>query len=77
MCVSELKVIASPSFVWFVLAVTSAMGESARSASRGSECEFNIVPFTNMNSRTVAYHHGDEVHVVTGPPIKQQRPCVC
>ncbi len=32
----------------------------------------NIVPFTNMNRRTVAYHHGDEVHVVTGPPIKQQ-----
>ncbi len=25
-----------------------------------------------MNSRTVSYHHGDEVHVVTGPPIKKQ-----
>ncbi len=25
-----------------------------------------------MNSRTVAYHHDDEVQVVTGPPIKQQ-----
>ncbi len=25
-----------------------------------------------MNTRTVAYHHGDEVDVVTGSPIKQQ-----
>ncbi len=40
----RIEVVASPSFVWFVLAVTSAVGESARSASRGSEFELILSP---------------------------------